>query len=373
MTDETRAPSHDALLEDLKQIRQHGAGRLRQLDLPALSAASQLTGHSDPHQTDISAIRSLLTEAIDHLGGGTTQDCAEYSLGLAPDTALWTAARRRNRAAELWGSHPDTFRKTTEPSILSQVAEAVLDLYQASRMRHAKLAMEARHPADSHLAVQWVTRFEAYYRIWTPVWALGGDLKACLDTRREPAGDHAPWDPDGREGTGPYHPEAEAAGYAFYALYRYTCYHLELKRFLSSHGGLWLASTPKAEQAIADAIYRIGWHNPLNEEDDAWLRRHLADSRHQELDHFKFVTLATSTGEAIAAEWLNWTQQCHCDSHDQPSTGCQVHATIAACQDYCQLIDQEWGKIADWYAPGAQRPDGIAPGELYEDRMGRSR
>lgn len=371
MGDDSRIPDYEAVLADLKNVREHGIGRLRQLTLPALQEASRATGHSEGGGATPAALRALLTDAVDRLGGGTMQDCAEYSLGLAPDTALWTAARRRAEAARVWGSHPDTFRKTTERDILGQIAEAILDLAHTARMRETKLAMEARHPADSRLAVQWVTRFEAYYRIWTPVYALAADLEAALATRKEPAGPHAPWDPDGREGTGPWDPEDEADGYALYALYHYASYQLELKRFMSTHGGLWLASSRDNEQAIADAIYEVGWHNSLNEEQDAWLRRHLADSAHQELDHFKRLILATSVGESIYREWTAWMRLCDCSNPEALEKACQVHACISAAHRYCELIDDEWDRIADWYAPGSARPRPTPPQTLYSDRMNR--
>lgn len=95
--------------------------------------------------------------------------------------------------------------------------------------------MEQRHPADSRLAVQWVERFEAYYRIWTPAYALGANLEAAIKTRRDEPADHLPWDPNSAE---PYDPEDQADGYGRYALYAYAQFQLEVKKFMTRHGGL---------------------------------------------------------------------------------------------------------------------------------------
>lgn len=281
---------------------------------------------------------------------------------------MWPAGRRRARAAEIWGSHADTFRKTVEPTILDQVVEGILDLAHHQRLRSARASMEARHPADSRLAVQWVTRFEAYYRIWTPVWALAADLEASLDSLTETAGPHAPWDPDGHEGTGPYDPQRQAFGYAMDALYDYAWQSLEVRRFMNTHGGLWLASDKHTEEAISDAIYRVGWHTSIDATWESWLRRALADSRHQELQHFQDTIVATSTGERIAAHWWNWVLLCSCGGGSIDDS-CQVHACIRACKEYCAMVDQEWDRIADWYMPGETRPKGVEPAVLYQERL----
>jgi hypothetical protein len=211
--------------------------------------------------------------------------------------------------------------------------------------------------------VQWVERFEAYYRIWTPVYALGANLAAAIATRREEPADHPPWDPDSSE---PYDPEDQADGYGRYALYAYAQFRLELKRFMTRHGGLWLLSDVDVEQQVADAVYRIGWHNPLNEDDDSWLRRFLADSRHEEPQHFAQMLKATSIGSQTLLEWQQYVASCDCADVEQGQEGCQVHATIQACHDYCDLIDADWLKIADWYRPGSMPRRGVTGAMLYE-------
>jgi hypothetical protein len=279
---------------------------------------------------------------------------------------LWNVTDRRKAAAKAQGVATETFRKTYETQLLQQVAEGVLAQLHDWRLRSTLLAMERRHPADSRLAVQWVERFEAYYRIWTPVWQLAADLQAAVATRRAPPTAHPPWDPESDE---PYDLEDQARGYARAALYAYTRYHLELRKFMTRHGGLWLLSNAEVEQQVADAVYRIGWHNPMNEDDDSWLRRHLADSRHEEPQHFAHLVRSSSVGVAILTEWQEYVTSCTCPGNDDPAEGCQVHATIQACQDFCDLIDADWLKIADWYQPASQPRRGVTGEELYERRL----
>ena len=364
-----REPSFEALLDDLRLIREKGLGNMRRYGVPALHAACRLTELSDSAAQEPAAVERLLRQAVETLGGGRAGEAAEYSLGLVTGTKLWNVTDRRKAASKAQGVTPETFRKTYEKQLLEQVAEGVLAQLHAWRLRSSRLAMERRHPADSRLAVQWVERFEAYYRIWTPVWQLAAELQAAVSTRRELPTEHPPWDPNCHE---PYDQEDQARGYGRAGLYAYVRYHLELRKFMTKHGGLWLLSDADAEQQAADAIYRIGWHNPMNTDDDSWLRRHLADSRHEEPQHFAHLVRSSSVGMSILTEWQEYVASCACPSNEEPLGACQVHATARACQDFCDLIDADWMKIADWYRPASEPRRGITGESLYEVRTGRT-
>lgn len=385
-------PTHQALRDDLAVVRSVSAGRLRGQQLPALRQAAVLLDLCEEGDTEPAPLVTLLRDALDLLGGGQDQDAAEYLLGLALTTGRWSLTQRRARAAAMLELQPDTFRKKPEQHLLDDIAEHILELLHNAGMRQARVQMEAhRHPADSRLAVQWVERFEAYYRLWTPAYALAADLEAALASYCEAFSEYPPWDSDDPR---PYNPVAQGDGYALSALYHYTAFKLEERRFIARHGGLWLASDVDVEQEIADAVYRIGWHAPLNEEEDAWLRRHLADARREETDHFQDIIMRLSKGEQLANEWItfvrggvNWNidpGQLPLLPHRLPRelriTGTipasplnpeqlaatQVGAAIHAARDYTRLIDEDWVRIADWYRPGSAPARGVEAGEMYD-------
>lgn len=368
MPDDAAPPTHEALVADLKVLREKGLVRLRALHLPALQQAARASGVSEQAQHDPPAIEALLRKAVEQLGGDVMGDAAEYLFGLVRGTIGWKPKDLRERAASFYNLTPDTFRKEPESLIVGQLAEEILKLCHDRRMRLTHMQLERRLPADSRLAVQWVERFEAYYRIWTPAGQLADDLRAAVDTRREGNPGHTPWDLTNTD----YDPEDQADGYARFALYAYAHFQLERRRFMVRHGGLWLLSDAEVEQRAADAVYRIGWQNPFNEEDDSWLRRALGDSRHEEQEHFKHLLLSTSFGQARHAEWQEYVASCVCPSNDEPQPGCQVHLTIQACDDYCQIIDEDWYRIADWYHPGA-KPRRPVDGQRLYDRLLRDR
>lgn len=370
MQGDIRVPSYEALLEDIQTVREKGLGRLRHYRVPALQAASQVCDLATSDQQQPAAIEKLLRLAVESLGGGREGDAAEYSLGLAQGTKLWSSGERRKAAAKVYELSVDRYRKAYEPQLFEQLAEAVLAACHDKELRQARLQMEHRHPADSRLAVQWVERFEAYYRIWTPAYALAANLEAAIKTRRDEPAEHLPWDPDSAE---PYDPLDQADGYGRYALYAYAQFQLEVKKFMTRHGGLWLLSDVDVEQQVADAVYRIGWHNPMNEDDDSWLRRFLADSRHEEPQHFAQMLKATNIGSVTLLEWQEYVASCQCADLERGDAGCQVHATIRACRDYCDLIDADWLKIADWYRPGSTPRRGVTGAMLYDEVVQRRR
>lgn len=232
-------------------------------------------------------------------------------------------------------------------------------------MRSERVKLERRHPADSRLAVQWLDRFEAYYRMWTPISRLGDDLKAAIASRREPDLGHPPWDEHDQDGDWKG-PEDQARGYVRGTLYAYAWFQLELKHFMVRHGGLWIFSDADIEPEIADCIYKIGWYTTFNTEDNSWLRRLLAQS--QEEEELSFVQLLRSMpiGPSVHQEWQDFAASCQCEDDDHPSDDCRVHALIKACDRYCQLVDGEWYKIADWYHPDTKPRRPIAGADLYD-------
>lgn len=355
-------PSHEAVVADLSRLRSAGVGKLRTTSTPALRSVAVLLDLCDPDDREPAPVATLLRQAVGELGGGTDQEIAEYVLGLAPGTGLWPVGRRLEHAAHLADINVETFRKGRLKDTLGYLAELVLEQCHHVHLRRARAEMtEQRHPADSRLAVQWVERFEAYYRIWTPVYALAADLEAALAVYTHEPADHLPWDPHSRQ---PYDPEMQARGYARSALYWYTCFLLEVKRFMATRGGLWLASSIETEEAISDAVYRIGWHNDINDEDDSWLRRHLADSKREEADHFTDLILSFPRGVRLYDQWQRFVHE-GVDVPEGKREASQVWLAIHACQDYMRIIDEDWGRIADWYRQDAGQRRTISGPYLY--------
>jgi len=359
------APNYDNLYNEVLMIRRKGITTLRDLNLPAFRQACWAAGEVDDNDpVNAPQIEALLRRGVEELGGGKLGECAGLLFGLEPGTRGDDPTQLRRDAAERWGVSEARFRRDPQHRICSQIAEAVLLHIHQQQARLAHLNLERRLPTTSRLAIAWLERFEAYNRIWTPVSGLAGDLCAYRSTLLE---DDRPYDRapgiNGPDDPG-YTQEIQAAGYLTTALWHYTRYLVTLQQFINRHGGLWLLSDTRAEEAVGDAVYRIRWHSPNNERDDSFLRE-LHDRAGGELHTFRRLLETDRFAAATEQEWHEWAADCHCtwevsdeiDTEHFPthrhhagiSQRCQLHAISTACNDYTTLIDDDWRRVADWY------------------------
>jgi hypothetical protein len=385
---EASPPSHENLVTDLIQLRAAGLPRVRRLRLPALKAAEELALDSGDQSAD--GIEQVLRKAVAKLEGGPQGEATAILFGLEGGTRGLEEAERRRRAAESFNRSFSTFRQRYELPLVDDLATQVLVLCQEGRLRFAREQLERRHPAESRLAVQWVERFDAYYRVWIPIYALGADLTAYRSTLLEvgrpydrAAGTDGPDDPG-------YTQEDQARGYARHALFDYALFLWELKQFMIRYGGHWMLSSGEAETAIADLVYKVSWHPTCyNERDKSWLRVAVSESG-TELHPFLTILTSTDIGRATDLEWQEWVTDCLCEwdigasqeeseyfptsrRHEGVKADCQVHEPIAACGGYCDSIDLEWGTIADWYHLDTKPDHGLSGEQLYGQIRDRTR
>lgn len=377
----TEPPTHDALTAELKLLREKGLVRLRSLELPALGAAGRIATADESSEEHV-VVEAALRRAVERFGGGAYGEAAALLFGLDQGTRTLNSRVRRELAAERMERTADTFRKRYEPTMLGEIATQILTLCSEQHSRSARSETERRHPTESAMAVEWLRRFEAYYRLWTPISGLENDLTAYRATLLET---DRPW--DRRFGTQDpidpgYSQEEQAEGYARFALYHYALYQWELRRFVNAYGGLWLLSDGETEQAVSDAVYRIDWHTTGNERDDSYLRTVLQDTPNQELHGFLERLASTEIGRETHREWQEWVEVCECVWTPEELTGeeyfptrhhhkgirptCQIHGVIEACGDYLDLIDSDWRKIADWYHLDEAPSRSVDAGKLYD-------
>ena len=357
-------PNRSELIRELHELRETGLTQLSNLETPELDRVADLIVQ-DSIVGRKARVESALRSAVEQLGGGDYGDSGALLFGLLRGTKAESSKIRREKAAEAIGRVADTFRKTYETPMIEDITDNLLALVTRQEMRDTWVSMELRHPADSRLAVNWVERFESYNRMWTPIYALGADLTAARSTLLE---SDRPYDRApgtlGPEDRG-YTQEEQAEGYIKFGLFRYAWFQWELQQFIVRHGGLWLFASGEAEVDAADAVYEIGWHvTPINERDDSWLRQALETSPGREMDPFLAHLTDTEFGRTTLEEWTEWVRSCSCTwtefdneaeyfpipgSDDGISVACEVHQVILACHKYCDLIDREWRRVADWY------------------------
>jgi hypothetical protein len=382
-------PEHATLVAELELIRRKGITKLRDLNLPGLVQAARAAGDAGPDQpVDAPLIEETIRRALDDLGGGRLGEATRILFGLEPGSRAESPTDLRASAADAWGTAVETFRRDPQTTAISELADAILRRAYQHAERLAHLALERRLPTTSRLAVAWLERFEAYYRVWTPISGIAGDLCAYRSTLLEP---DRPYDREpGTDGpTDPgYSQENQAAGYLTTALWHFTRFLVERQRFISRYGGMWLLSDAQAESEVQDAIYAITWHSPNNERDDSFLRR-LHERAGGELHPFRVLLETDRIARATEEEWREWAAQCHCTwnaadeverehfpthrHHPGINRKCSLHAIVTACNDYTTLIDDDWTRVADWYRLPAI-PTGMANDrKMYEEWRQTSR
>ncbi|GHC49151.1 hypothetical protein GCM10010349_13280 [Streptomyces flavofungini] len=109
-------------------MRRAGLLRLRELDVPELVRVGRELPSAAAQPTDSGAVERLLRTAVAAVGGGTLQEAAEFTLGLAQGTRDWPASSRRRRAAQVYGVSVERFRKHHELMVLGQIAERIVDI-----------------------------------------------------------------------------------------------------------------------------------------------------------------------------------------------------------------------------------------------------
>jgi hypothetical protein len=371
-------PEAEKLDDDLMKVRRNGIIAVRRLELPALTLAARAAGRVEPHEPVGSyVIERLLRDAVARIGGDDGELAATL-FGLSPETRGGRPPALRRMAAEDAGVKVDHFRHAYEPRLRVALADQVLSEIHDCRLRLARLRLDVRTPVHSRLAVEWLARFEAMYRIWSPLTGVGNDLTAYRSTLLE---EGRPWDaatgPYAGDGTG-YSQEAQAAGYVTFALAYFAQFLVELRDFEVRYGGLWLLPEAQAEIDLREAVQRAVLGSPNNERDNSFLRSTLTAVPGQELHGFLTALASTEIGRGTHAEWQDWAGSCECRwelgsrvgrgyfpthlSHPGISDQCDMHILIAACNDYCLVLDDAWDAIADWYhdVPKPARADRTA-------------
>ncbi|WJV46499.1 hypothetical protein [Streptomyces flavofungini] len=123
-----RPPDHGSVLAEVRRVRRAGLLRLRELETPELIRIARELPSASPSPTDSGAVERLLRTAVSAVGGGSLQEAAEFTLGLAQGTRDWPASSRRRRAAQVYGVSVERFRKHHELMVLGQVAERIVDI-----------------------------------------------------------------------------------------------------------------------------------------------------------------------------------------------------------------------------------------------------
>lgn len=198
--------------------------------------------------------------------------------------------------------------------------------YLINERRRAQRAR--RPPLESAMRVEWLGRFERYFKMWAPVSGLRHDLELALDARQRGGG-------------------AETDLFIRKSLYHHARFLTELGSFISQHGGLWILPDTRTEDAIADSSWFIREPMRLGEVNESILRMTFENA--SEVTLFMHATYTDRHVQPILDVWREWIQSCRCSRLNRPRNDCRVHATIRWASFYMDALEAQWDFLADWY------------------------
>ncbi|MBF6618767.1 MAG: hypothetical protein ITG02_00870, partial [Patulibacter sp.] len=312
--------------------------------LLSLSIARAKAASERPDDLAVS-VNNLIREAcaaVDAIDSGGIA----VLLGIAPNYRGRSLKDRRIAAAAKLGYSVEHLRKDRTEPLLEAVADELYAMDSAYRLRHRHRELP---PERSTLRIDWLEQHRSYRRIWTPITGLRSDLHVLLDYFRvaRDAG-LTPHDVD----DGARHDISDRLSSMTWYLARFST---ELQRFVEREGGLWLLADAEAEIQAAEAIYRIQTLLPFGEADISWVRGLLKDPRHEELEPFTDSLIAAGEiRREFMATWVDWASVLVEAEEETPSRPRQKPACVQwldACNEFIGLIDADWYRVADWYAP----------------------
>ncbi|MFJ5974359.1 macro domain-containing protein [Streptomyces sp. NPDC093060] len=129
-------PSHESLVDELRELRRRGLPGLRHCPRDSLREAAVAAGLCSGEQDEQSGIEDLLGAAVRRLAGGhpvrDDDSCdplaraAAHTFGIFPSRRGVPGTDRRKAAAGVYGVTTERFRKSQERDVIAELAAAVL-------------------------------------------------------------------------------------------------------------------------------------------------------------------------------------------------------------------------------------------------------
>ena len=321
-TNQPDVPPRAALERELlRLVHRRSAPRLdpRQA-LFGLALLNDRAGSEQPDARE-AALAQLLPQIASRLSAPPEAEAVIRLLSLEGPLLRSSPGPRREAAGQVLGRiKGDSVRRRYERPLIADLARALVSAEVAFRRRSRDLDPDR---------IDWAGRLNSYGRIYAPIAGLAGDLEILIRAQRDRPSDVEMLKP--QLGS---------------SLWFYARIQLELHNFVRDYGGIWLFPDIEIENDVANAIHHINRHPGLNEHDTSWLRVTLRGIPDHELAGFLEAISSDPRGHAILKAWTTWCQSCQCPSIQVPERDCEIHAVIAACNDYLDDVDRETVTLA---------------------------
>jgi hypothetical protein len=249
------------------------------------------------------------------------------NLDRQPDTNL---EHRLRHLADEWGYSETRHLADRERSLYQPLADYIIDEVRVAQARHSHEAL-ARGQGDRTAAALFVAeQFRYYYRIFTPMAAVGSDLTAYLvRVAREPDRPR---------------PDELLDG----AIYRIAQWEVALERFVQDLGGNWIASDADTETDLVVSLITAQRLLPFGDRDASLLRVALLEAPHSERQTFEAHLRTAGLYQRYRRRLRTWVLRCDCNPR-RPKKSCEPHEMIKAIRQFTVLVDREWYRLGKWY------------------------
>ena len=290
------------------------------------------------------SLRRFLVDAADSLEAepGSQQPpnqskAARALLGLEPNSegARYRAVRGRRGRQAATAEWLDKDRELLDKprgggasprdELIERIASQLLLRENEHLIQQRQRAQRARRaPLDSAMTVEWLGRFQRYFRMYTPMSGVYKSVELAVGSD----------------------PPDELCYEA--SLHHHANFLLELDMFVREAGGLWILPDIRTENLIADANWYVRRESSLSEFEESLLR--LAVRQAPELAQFvDLIETDQALGE-VASKWRQWINSCACAGLPERDGDCKVHAVTCWIHFYMTALEAQWDFLADWYA-----------------------
>jgi hypothetical protein len=263
-----------------------------------------------------------------------------HLFGLSKQSQGKTPRARRRLASIAWLGRDtaDSFLRRDQSKLLAIFLSDLLayeDRYVKTRARNR---LEAGEPVVDALAVDWIDRFDYYYRIYSSFDGVSNDLTVFYDKRGRNLSDR------------------RLTEYERASLFHFANSHLALDIFVQEKGGNWILSDEDLARSLTDWVWSIHFHPPFSQTDLDWLSLSVTHRPAPNSVKFLEVIDASDHGQLLLRRWHQWLHACECDPTAPDLETCEPHRVIKYCDRYVDTIDKEWAKIGSWFT---REPDEI--------------
>ena len=312
----------------------HGARRV------VLTLIRNVSSHLGPYDDDV------LYAERGGVKNPTDPEAAVLALfGLGEGTTGKPWGERRRLAADRYHRSDSHFRQHIMKQLFRNLADLMQNVELEGTMTEARASIEQGQPVLPHLVINWESRLDAYFTVWSEVAGVQADTDIALRLRRDSQV-----------------PSERYTKRLVSSFWFYGSYLVRLNDFHRAYGGNWILADPGTSQLVANAAWTIMAYPPFDEEQVSAIRIAVRGCE-DEIARLAQKLDRNESLQYLLKRWKTWLESCNCDL-DHPSEDCGVHTFLGMCEVFIATISDDAERLTPWFqSPG--RVSDLRPLDLH--------